>query len=293
MNRVLATYREVAKKAFDGWNDHDAFRLSAALSFYTVFSIGPILILATAFAGLIFGHDAAQGELSSQLRSLLGRAGADAVQALVADAQKKSTGILSTIVGLVILFIGASAVFAELKSSLNLIWDASPEKSRGVRGFVRTRLLSFAMVFIVGFLLLASLIASAVLAALGDFAPTYFVSLGIPFSLTTLLFAMMFKVLPDREIGWRYVWRGAVLTSLFFSVGKFFIGWYLGRSAIASTYGASASIVAVLMWAYYSSVIFFYGAEFTHAEAYSAGLLSTKVPAGNPLDADFRPPAHA
>ncbi len=269
-------FRNLFKTAASCWLSHDDMRLAAALSYYTVFSLGPLLILATAIAGLAFGDEAASGALSRELTGLVGPTGAQAVEALVTSARRKESGVIASIIGIIVLFLGASGVFTELKAAINKIWDAHPKKSTGVMSFFKDRLLSFAMVLAVGFLLLVSLVLSAGLAAVAEFAKGY---LPIPgpamhllatlasFLLITCLFAMLFKFLPDCRVRWRDVWLGAALTSLFFSVGKTFIGLYLGQSAVLSSYGAAGSVVAVMLWAYYSSAIFFFGAELTRARA--------------------------
>lgn len=276
IRKRLETAKELITGAAARWNDDNALRLSAALSYYTVFSLGPLLLLATAVAGLIFGTEAARGELSQQMQGLLGKSGAEAVEALVASARKPHEGILATVVGFVVLLVGAAGVFAELKSALNQIWGAEPRKTSGALEFLRDRLLSFAMVLAVGFLLLVSLVVSTVLSALEKFAAGYLplpplflqlANVAVSFALIGLLFAAMFKFLPDRPVSFRDVWIGAALTSFLFAVGKLGIGLYLGKSAVLSSYGASASVVAVMLWAYYSAAIFFFGAEFTRVHA--------------------------
>ncbi len=266
----------ITKETANQWIDDDCMRLSAALSYYTIFSLGPLLILAISVAGFFLGAEAARGELSYQLTGLLGEEGAKAVEGIVAGAREEKSGVIATIVGFVILIIGATGVFAELKSALNFIWHAAPPKSSGVVAFLRARLLSFAMVLAIGFLLLVSLLLNAAVAITGKFMNGF---LPLPevalqglttlasFLVITILFALIFKVLPDKDVKWRDVWIGAAITSVLFSIGKLLIGLYLGKSSVASTFGASGSVVIILVWSYYSSLILFIGAEFT--EVYS------------------------
>jgi len=276
---------DYSKETVNCWLEHNAFRLSAALAYYTVFSLGPLLLLAVAIAGLFFGQQAANGELTQQLRGLFGPQGAAAVQQLLASMSKSRYNVTASVVGAVILLFGATGVFTELKASLNEIWETHPKKSTGVMGFLHDRLLSFAMVLAIGFLLLVSLILSTVLAAASDsisrviHVPPFFfhaVAFLSSFAVITLLFAAIYKVLPEASVRWRDVWVGAVMTSLLFTIGKTLIGFYLGRSSTTSPYGASGSIVIIMLWAYYSSLILFLGAEFTHVFAKRYGSLCLK-----------------
>jgi membrane protein len=262
------------------WSADNALRLGAAVSYYTVFSLGPVLVLSIQIAALCFGEQAARGELAGQLSQLVGADGAQAVEAMLAHARKPASGALPSILGLIVLLFGATGAFVELQSALDSIWKAAARPAAGIRGFVVNRLLSFAMVLSIGFLLLVSLVLSTVLTALGQYFEHLFgasltwlhlISSGITFVLITVLFALIFKILPNVRLEWRDVWVGAALTSLLFSVGKFLIGLYLGRSALSSAYGASASLVIVMLWTYYSSLILFYGAEFTKAFARQYG----------------------
>jgi membrane protein len=254
------------------WNKDNALRLAAALSYYTIFSLAPLLILATAIAGFFLGDEAIKGELSGQLRGLIGDDGAEAVEGLVAGARKPTTGTIATVTSLLAILFGATGVFTELKAALNQIWNAEPKKSSGIWGFLKDRLLSFGMVASIGFLLLVSLLINAALAGVTKYfsgfipiPPTVIHTLYsvISLGLVTVLFALLFKVLPEVKVQWRDVWVGATLTAVLFTVGKFLIGLYLGKSSIASSFGASASLALILVWTYYSSLILFFGAEFT------------------------------
>jgi membrane protein len=273
---VYRLFRETAS----AWIDSKAPRLGAALAFYTVFSVAPLFVIVLAVAGLWFGEEAARQELFNQINGLVGREGGEAIQAIVAAANKPRAGVLATAIALVTLLVGATGVFVQLQDALNTVWSVKREPGRGLRHFIQDRLLSFAMVLGIGFLLLVSLVLSAALAAMGRFlngllpaqeiiwqGVNFAVSLGV----ITLLFAMIFKVLPDVQIAWRDVWAGALLTALLFNLGKFLLGFYLGRSSVASAYGAAGSLVIVLLWVYYSAQIVFLGAEFTRVYASKCG----------------------
>ncbi|MBX5459466.1 MAG: YihY/virulence factor BrkB family protein [Steroidobacteraceae bacterium] len=262
------------------WMGDRASRKGAALAFYTVFSLAPILVIAIAIAGLFFGEEAARGEIVVQVKSLLGPEGARAVQAMIQSANRPEAGVLATLVGFATLLVGATTALAELKDGLDQIWDAPPERTQGFWYFLRKRLLSVGLILSLGFLLLVSLALSAILAALSrtwgpDQATTAMVLQALnalfSFGLVVLLFAMIYKILPAVSIAWRDVIVGAVVTAVLFSVGKVMIGLYLGNSAIASTYGAAGSVVLVLIWVYYSAQIFLLGAEFTKVYAHRYG----------------------
>lgn len=264
------------KETFVQWQEDKVPLLAAALAYYTVFSIAPLLVIAIAIAGLAFGPEAAQGLIVSELKHLIGIEGAEAIQALLQNAYKPQSGTIAGLIGVATLLLGASGVFAQLKESLNIIWHVSPKPGRGVIGFIKDRVLTFAMVLAIGFLLLVSLIVSATLAAIGQWVNSW---LAIPvsvwhwidglvsFSTIALLFALMYKILPDAKVAWGDVWIGAAITSLLFTAGKFLIGLYLGNSGIASAYGAAGSFVIILIWIYYSAQILFWGAEFTQVYA--------------------------
>ena len=274
---------------FIQWVEDQPLQLAAALSYYTLFSLAPLLIIVIAIAGFAFGRQAAENELVEAIQGTMGQEGAQAIQALVQNASNKpKTGILSTLLGLVALVFGAGGVFGQLQSSLDTIWGVVPKSGLGIWGFARQRLISFAMILVIGFLLLVSLAASAVLSGIINYmgavlGRTAFVAqaadIVLSFIFITALFAMMYRILPDARIQWKDVWVGAALTSFLFAIGKFLIGLYLGSSSVTSAYGAAASIILVLLWVYYSSLIFFLGAEFTqtYATHYGSGV----VPAEN------------
>lgn len=264
------------KETVGAWSEHRALRLGAALAFYTIFSIAPLFLIVLAIAGFSFGEEAARRQLFDQLNGLVGQQGGEAIQAVVASADKPKAGAWATVVAVFTLFIGATGVFVQLQDALNTIWQVRREPGRGFRRFLKDRLLSFAMVLVIGFLLLVSLVISAGLAALGKFMSglvpaqaivwqvlNFLISLG----LIGLLFAMIFKVLPDVKIAWREVWMGALLSAILFNLGKFALGLYLGRSSVTSAYGAAGSLVIILLWVYYASQTLFLGAEFTRAYA--------------------------
>lgn len=276
MKRKLRHVWELLKESGIEWNNDNAMRLSAALAYYTIFSLAPLLLLATGIAGLVLGQDAVHGELTKQLTVLLGQDGAKAINDLIANARKPSSGVIATVSGVVALILGATGVFAELKSSLNLIWDATPKKSAGVLGFLKDRLLSFAMVASIGFLLLVSLLVNTVISFMSNFfsgaltIPPFLLQSTYTLAslvLTTFLFALIFKVLPEKKILWRDVWLGAALTAVLFTIGKFAIGAYLGSTSVLSSFGPSASVILILVWTYYSSIILFFGAEFTEVHS--------------------------
>ncbi len=263
----------VFRRAIAGWWNDNVPHLGAALSYYTLFSLAPILIVAIAIAGLAFGDEAVRGEIVTQVDGLVGHQGGLAVQAMLQGVAKPSSSIPATIIGVITFFIGATGAFLELQSALNTIWRVKP-KSGGswLRVLLMQRLISFGLVVGVGFLLLTSLLISAALAALhrymGDTYPGVAVlweALNVIFSLgvITLLFAMIYKVLPDVDLAWSDVWVGGLVTAGLFTIGKSLIGLYLGTSGLSSTYGAAGSVVVLLVWVYYSSQIILLGAEFT------------------------------
>jgi membrane protein len=269
-------WRQLTKETATKWMDAKPFRLAAALAYYTLFSMAPLLVVAVGIAGLVFGEEAARGQIFGPLQSILGPQSADAVQNAVSAASVKSSGVLATLAGVVTLLVGASAVFGELQDALNTIWDAKPSPDAGMWNLLRKRLVSLSMVVVIGFLLLVSLTLSAMLNAigayLGDVLPIPSLVLEvlnfvISFAVTTILFAAMFKVLPDVDTDWSDVWVGAIATAALFTVGKSLIGIYIGRMALDSMYGAAASLLVILVWIYYSSLIFFFGAEFTRVYA--------------------------
>ena len=277
----LASLYALCRQAVSAWIDDYAMSMGAALAYYTLFSIAPLLLIVISIAGLVFGADAARGHIFAELRDLMGEDGAAAVQALLQSVNKPAQGVLGTIVGIVLLGVGAISVFGELQNALDRIWRAPGRAgSGGVWALVRARLLSFGMVLGIGFLLILSLVASAAVAALGKFAAPLFgswvvlaelLNLVVSFALVTVTFAMIYKIIPRVRIGWRDVWIGAAVTALLFSIGKSLIGLYLGRSTFASGFGAAGSLVVLLVWMYYSAQIFLLGAEFTWVYAHVHG----------------------
>ena len=264
----------ILKTTFSTWNRHEAPRLGAALAFYTILSLSPLIILVVALASLIFSRSTAQAQILSQVQGMIGPVGGKAVESMLANSQKPAAGILGTIVGLVSLYFGASGVFAELRSALNLIWDVKPEETSGIVGLLRERFFSFGMVLSIGFLLLVSLVLSTVLAAAGKFFGGL---LPIPSSVLTVfnflisyigvavLFGLIFRFVPEVKVRWQDIWLGALVTAMFFTIGKTLIGLYLGKSSVGSAYGAAGSVIIIIVWVYYSAQIFFFGAEFTRA----------------------------
>jgi membrane protein len=267
----------ILKKAGSDWMEDQAPTLGAALAYYTVFSLAPLLIIAIAIVGLVFGQEAAQGQIFEQLRGLLGEASAKAMQDMVQNANAKpATGVVATLIGVVTLLFGASGVFGQLQTSLNAIWDVEPKPGRGILGLVRDRILSFGFILVVGFLLLVSLLLTAAVAVVaqwfGGMLPAMetlaqILNFALSLAVITLLFAMIFKFLPDAKIAWHDVWIGAFITALLFTVGKFALGLYLAKSGVGSSYGAAGSLIVLLLWVYYSSQILFFGAEFTQVYA--------------------------
>lgn len=290
MTRYLQSLWQMVKLTGQDWWEDKAPRLGAALAFYSVLSLGPLLLIVISVSGLVFGYEAASGQVVEQLRGLVGNEGAEAIQTVLVNSRRPEAGIFATIVGIITLLIGATGVFGQLQDALNTIWEVKAKPGRGVLWILRKRFLSFAMVLGTGFLLLISLAISAGLAALGQLAvdslPEILMSginFLISFGVTTLLFAMIFKILPDVHIKWRDVWMGAVITAALFTIGKSLIGIYLGHSALSSTYGASGSLIVLLLWIYYSAQILFLGAEFTqvYARRHGSGLAAARgaVPA--------------
>jgi membrane protein len=272
-------------QTYEKWNEHKAPRLGASVAFYSILSFAPLLVLLTAVIAVIFGQTSAQNSLVSEARQLIGDRGAETVQSLLANAQKPSSGIFASLVAFATLLFGASGVFTELQDALNIIWEAPESVNTGVWGMVKQRLFSFGMVLSVGFLLLVSLILSAGLAYVGKsfgelvpMPPVVLLAINflISFCVIALLFALMFKYVPAAKVPWKDALVGAVCTALLFNFGKLLLGLYLGRASVGSTYGAAGSLVAVVVWIYYSAQIFFFGAEFTHI--YSQASRSTVSP---------------
>jgi len=276
----FAELRALFLRTWTEWNADQAPRLGAALAYYTVLSLAPLLLLLIAAAGLIFGQQAAQGQLMGQIKDLVGAEGAEAIQTMVQNASKPGSGILASIIGFAVLLFGASTVAAELKASLDQVWNKKPAESAGIKELVTERSYALVVVMGCGFLLLVSLAVSSALAAAGSFVGNllpvpefvlHVLNLAVSVAVITGVFAVMFKYLPDANIQWRDVLLGALFTSVLFSIGKLLIGLYLGKASFGSTYGAAGSLVIVLVWVYYSSQILFFGAEFTQVYAQSHG----------------------
>jgi membrane protein len=276
----------MARDTVEQWIKHNASSLGAALSFYTLFSIAPILVIAMAVAGSIFGPHVAERHVLEQMRALLGDAGANSLQSLLSSAHQSGLKGVAAAVGVITLLIGATSVFGELQNTLDYIWK-SPEKAAVAWWrILRSRILSVGLILGVGFLLMVSLIISAALAALGSWFQTFMVQwavilpaldLILSLSLATVLFAMIYKYVPRERIAWGDVWMGGLVTACLFSVGKLLIGQYLGRSSLSSAYGAAGSIMVLLLWIYYSAQIFLLGAEFTRVYTYAAGSRAGKA----------------
>ncbi|MBX3444056.1 MAG: YihY/virulence factor BrkB family protein [Planctomyces sp.] len=270
------------RQTFAEWSEDKAPRLGAALAFYTALSIAPLLVLSLRIAAEVFDEQAARGEIERQMTSMIGPEGGAAIQGMIESANRPDSGggTIATVLGIATLLFGASGVFAQLQDALNTIWEVQPKPGRGVWGVIRDRFLSFAMVLGIAFLLLVSLILSAALSFIGSYLQFLPDSLQIvsqalnllaSTAIITLLFAMMFKLLPDVEMAWRDVWLGAAVTAVLFTLGKFGIGLYLGRSSMASAYGVAGSFVVLLVWVYYSAQILFFGAELTQVYANQHG----------------------
>ena len=272
--RVRALW-QLLRDAFRDWSEDKAPRLGAALAYYTVFSLAPLLVLVIGIAGLVFGDEAVRGEVQSQMRGLLGANGARAIEDMIAGARRPESGTAASLVGMVLLLVGASGVFGQLQDALNTVWEVEPKSGRGIWGIVKDRFLSVTMVLGTGFLLLVSLVLSATISAAshrlglpnGFTIAAHLLDAVLSFSVVTVLFALIFKLLPDAVIAWRDVWLGAAMTALLFVVGKTALGLYLGYADVGSTYGAAGSLIVVLVWVYYASQIFLFGAELTQVYA--------------------------
>lgn len=271
----------LATQVANSWIDDYAPSMGAALAYYTLFSLAPLLLIVISVAGFVFGQDAARGEIAGQLRSLMGDQGASAVQGLLASVHEPVKGAAATAVGVVLLFVGATSVFGELQNSLDRIWRVpAQQRTSGWIALVRARLLSFGMVLAIGFLLIISLVVSAALATAGRWLQPVFGSwYGVAattnavggFLLVSVMFALIYKVMPRAHVQWKDVWVGAVFTALLFALGKSLIGLYVGQSGIVSGFGAAGSLVIILLWVYYSAQIFLIGAEFTWVYANTLG----------------------
>jgi membrane protein len=294
-----AQMKEIAKQAVVSWIDDYAPSMGAALAYYALFSIAPLVLIVVSIAGLVFGDDAARGQIFIELRGLMGETGATAVQSLLQSVSQQRAGVIGTGVGVAVLLVGATGVFGELQDALDRIWRAPARSQRsGLVSLLRSRLLSFAMVFGIGLLLIASLVASAAISAVGRWWQPAFAgwelvaqaeNFALGFVFVTVMFAMIYKLMPRASIHWRDVWIGAGFTSLLFNAGKILIGAYIGKSGFASAFGAAGSLVALLLWLYYSAQIFLLGAEFTWVYAYTCGSRRGGIRPGAPATPE--PPA--
>jgi membrane protein len=271
---TLAGWWDLCRAAGTAWIADRAPSMGAAMAYYMVFSLAPMLILVIAIAGLVFGQAAAQGAIVEQLGDLMGVDGAAALQAMILSAGHKRAGIIATLVGTAALLLASTAVFVELQAALNVIWKVARRPRRALIAVAREQLLSLSLILALGFLLLVSLVLSAALSAFGHYLDGVFpglplilriLHLVLSFSVMSVLFGMIFKILPDTPVAWQDVWVGAMTTALLFSAGKYLIGLYVGSSNVASTYGAAGALVIILLWIYYSAQILLFGAEFTKA----------------------------
>lgn len=302
MKKLLGNLPNLLKLTYQGWKEDKASRLSAALAYYTIFSLAPMLLIIIAVTGFFFGQrDIVQSQVLNQIEGLVGAEGREFVSGLLTSASNPAKGIFATLVGIVTLLFGALGVFNELHNALNTIWEVKEEETKGflesIKNVIFSRLLSFSMILGIGFLLLVSLVISAGLSAMqetiGNAIPVseillQLVNLVISIGVITVLFALIFKFLPDAEIAWRDVWLGAFVTAVLFSLGKFLIGIYLGNSTVTSSFGAAGSLVLLLLWIYYSAQILLFGAEFT--QVYANELGSKIVPEGEEVAAQTAVP---
>jgi membrane protein len=279
----LKEFWQMVKETAHDWSADKVPRLGASLAYYSIFSLAPLLLIAIGLAGLIFGEQAARGEILGQLRTVVGNTAAEAIQQILESSSERRSGIIATVIGFVLLLFGASGVFVELQDSLNTIWKVMPRPGMGWIELIRVRLLSFLIILGTGLLLLVSLVASAVLQAVGTFlqpaaahlpgGPWLWEAINgvVSFALLLLLLAMIYRVLPDADIAWRDVWVGALVSALLFTAGKYGIGVYLSHSSVTSAFGAAGSVVVLLVWVYYSAQILLFGAEFTRVYACHTG----------------------
>ena len=289
MKQFLNKWSTLGKHTVEAWVDDYAPSMGAALSYYTVFSLAPMLLIVIAIAGAVFGDEAARGEIFGQLRGLMGADAAKTIEDVLTSVSEPKEGVAATTIGIVLLLIGATSVFGELQDALDRIWRApARDRSGGFLGLVRARLLSFGMILGIAFLLMVSLVLGAATAAIGKWWSGAFGSwevlaqsanIVLGFAVTTLGFAMIYKLMPRVQVQWRDVWLGATVTALLFTIGRILIGLYIGKSGIASGFGAAASLIVILVWVYYSAQIFLLGAEFTWIYARTFG--SKRDEAGN------------
>jgi membrane protein len=266
----------LVKQTASDWSDDNASTLAGSLAYYAIISIAPLLLVVIAIAGFVFGEEAAHGAIMEEIGGFVGYESAETVQSMVESADRPRAGLFASIVGVVVLLFGATGVFGELQSSMNIIWEVAPKPGGGVWTWIRHRFLSLSMVFGIAFLLMISLLLSTGLAALGGYlsgfvpgSPIVWQVVGyvVSFGVVATLFAMIFKILPDAKVRWGDVWLGALMTAGLFQLGKFLVGIYIARADVASTYGAAGSVVVMVIWVFYSSQIFFFGAELTQAFA--------------------------
>jgi len=279
--KTIKKYFHVLKGAFSAFSEDNCVKLGASLSYYTIFSIGPMLIIIISLSSIFLGREAVTGRLYGQLSGLLGSDAAAQIQSIIVNSHHSNKGIIGTIIGTVILLLGATGIFTEIQDSINFIWSLRAKPKRGIVKYLINRLLSFSLIVSLGFLLLVSLVVSALMDLLSDrltkmFPDTtvyifYVLNLIIIFVIISLLFAIIFKVLPDGKIKWRDAFTGAAFTAILFIIGKAGIGYYLGRSNLGATYGTAASVIIILTWVYYTSIILYFGAEFTKVFALEYG----------------------
>jgi membrane protein len=290
MAKLISRFKEfwdITKKSFKSWIADDPFREGAVISYYAIFSIPALLVIIISVAGLVWGKEAVSGEISNQISAAMGQETATQLEEIVAHASETKTSVWATIIGIITLIIGATGVFAQLQKSLDLIWEVKVKAEKAWLKSLKDRLFSFGLILSIGFLLLISLVISAGLSVFSDWIKAYMpdfmmlvfrlISFIINFGVITILFALMFKILPDAKISWRYVWPGAMVTALLFILGKFLLGLYFGKADPASAYGAAGSIVLLMLWVNYSSMIVFLGAEYTKQFAvfYGKGIQPT------------------
>ena len=285
------------KEAATDWIEDKATQQAAALTFYSVLSIAPLLVISLAVASLVFDEKAARTEMVDEMGGLIGSEGEEAVEAMLDSADKPQQGTVATIMGVITLLFGASGVFGQLQESLNTIWEVKPKPGGGIWQLIRSRFLSMAMVLGTGFLLLVSLVITSAISGLGTYLQNqwpglesiwHVVNFVITLAIVTVLFALIFKFLPDAKIAWSDVWVGALLTAVLFSVGKLLIGLYLGKASIGSAYGAAGSLVVLLVWIYYSSLILFFGAELTQVYAKQFGSRIVPKEGAEPVTGEAR-----
>ena len=281
---MIRELKQLFQQTFSEWNNHDAATMGAALAYYTVLSLAPLLIVAVSIAGMVYGQKAASGEIVNQVRDLVGPGGAEVIQSILANARSPAKGTLASAIGIITLLFGASGVFKALRDSLNRMWGVKQASRRGIWWTIWREFSTFGMVLGIGFLLVASLVISAFVTTVGKFlhgkVPVGLLlgsNVMVSLLVITLLFALIYRVVPSTRIRWSDVWVGAAVTAILFTIGKYLIGLYLGKASVGSAYGAAGSLVALLVWVYYSAQIFLFGAEFTHVYAQLEGSRSRQA----------------